>query len=59
MSQYLQGTQKSVQTWIVHGLAVKAALSLGLQSERANSRFPPIEQEVRRRTWYGCVMLDR
>ncbi|KAH0279183.1 hypothetical protein KCU91_g1929, partial [Aureobasidium melanogenum] len=59
MSQYLQGTQKSVQTWIVHGLAVKAALSLGLQSESANSRFSPIEQEVRRRTWYGCVMLDR
>ncbi|KAF2154754.1 hypothetical protein K461DRAFT_101621 [Myriangium duriaei CBS 260.36] len=59
MSQYLQGTQNSVQTWNIHGLAVKAAFSLGLHSEHANSRFPPIEQEVRKRTWFGCILLDR
>lgn len=59
MSQYLQGTVKSVQTWAIHGLAVKAALSLGLHSTDAARRFPPIEREMRKRTWYGCVMLDR
>lgn len=59
MSQYLQGTQKSVQTWNTHGLAVKAALSIGLHSKDAMARFTPLEQEMRKRTWFGCVLLDR
>ncbi|KAJ6108028.1 hypothetical protein N7523_009351 [Penicillium sp. IBT 18751x] len=59
MGQYLQGTQKSVQAWTVHGLAVKAALQLGLQSKTASKSFSPLEQETRKRTWYGCVVLDR
>ncbi|KAH7117434.1 c6 zinc finger domain-containing protein [Dactylonectria macrodidyma] len=58
-SQYLQGTQKAVQTWITHGLAVKAALSIGLHSQQACVSRSPIEQEMRKRTWYGCVLLDR
>ncbi|KAF4466111.1 c6 zinc finger domain containing [Fusarium albosuccineum] len=58
-SQYLQGTHKPVQTWITHGLAVKAALSIGLHSHEASRGLPQIEQEMRKRTWYGCVMLDR
>jgi Fungal specific transcription factor domain len=59
MGQYLQGTLKSVQTWATHGLAVKAAYSLGLHSSDANTKYSPIIQEIRRRTWYGCVVLDR
>ncbi|KAJ5813994.1 uncharacterized protein N7503_000744 [Penicillium pulvis] len=57
--QYLQGTQKSVQVWNVHGLAVKGALQLGLHSQHASRTFDPLEQEFRKRTWYCCVMLDR
>ncbi|KAJ5403234.1 hypothetical protein N7509_003105, partial [Penicillium cosmopolitanum] len=59
MGQYLQGTQKSVQAWTVHGLAVKAALQLGLHSRNASKSFSTLEQEMRKRTWYGCVVLDR
>ncbi|KAJ5654894.1 C6 transcription factor [Penicillium lividum] len=59
MGQYMQGTQKSVQAWTVHGLAVKAALQLGLHSKDASRVFSPQEQEIRKRTWYGCVILDR
>ncbi|KAJ5673980.1 hypothetical protein N7462_009419 [Penicillium macrosclerotiorum] len=59
MGQYLQGTQKSVQAWTVHGLAVKAALQLGLHSQNASKAFSALEQETRKRTWYGCVVLDR
>jgi Fungal specific transcription factor domain len=59
MGQYLQGTQKYVQAWTMHGLAVKAALQLGLHSQDASGVFSPAEQEVRKRTWYGCVVLDR
>ncbi|KAJ5949651.1 hypothetical protein N7454_001235 [Penicillium verhagenii] len=57
--QYLQGTQKSVQVWTVHGLAVKGALQLGLHSQHASRQFDPLEQESRKRTWYCCIMLDR
>ncbi|GIK05786.1 hypothetical protein Aspvir_009899 [Aspergillus viridinutans] len=59
MGQYLQGTQKSVQAWTVHGLAVKAALQLGLYSKDASQAFSPLEREIRKRTWFGCVVLDR
>ena len=59
ISQFLQGTKGSVQTWSIHGLAVKAALQLGLQSEAFGQEFSPLEQEVRKRTWLGCVILDR
>ncbi|KAK2017434.1 fungal-specific transcription factor domain-containing protein [Colletotrichum eremochloae] len=59
MSQYLQGSQRSVQTWAIHGLAVKAALELGFHSELALQRFEPLERETRIRTWYGCILLDR
>lgn len=59
MSQYLQGSEHSVETWNIHGLAVKAAYQLGLHSSKALQRYPPLEREIRKRTWYGCVMLDR
>ncbi|KAK2035312.1 fungal-specific transcription factor domain-containing protein [Colletotrichum zoysiae] len=59
MSQYLQGSQRSVQTWAIHGLAVKAAMELGFHSELALQRFEPLEREMRIRTWYGCIVLDR
>ncbi|KAK1996670.1 fungal-specific transcription factor domain-containing protein [Colletotrichum falcatum] len=59
MSQYLQGSHRSVQTWTIHGLAVKAALELGFHSELALQRFDPLERETRIRTWYGCIVLDR
>ena len=57
--QYLQGTRQSLQTWTVHGLAVKAALQLGLHSNEALKRFSPLDREIRKRTWYACVVLDR
>ncbi|CAK7228006.1 hypothetical protein SEUCBS140593_006768 [Sporothrix eucalyptigena] len=59
ISQFLQGTKRSVQTWSIHGLAVKSALQLGLHSEEFSKRLSPLDQEIRKRTWYGCVLLDR
>ena len=59
LGQYLQGTQKSVQAWTVHGLAITTALQLGLHSPRTNSEFPLLESEIRKRVWYGCILLDR
>ncbi|RFU24957.1 hypothetical protein B7463_g11376, partial [Scytalidium lignicola] len=57
--QYLQSTQRSVQTWTTHGLAVRAAFQLGLHSSDLAKVFSPLEQEIRKKTWYGCVILDR
>lgn len=58
-TQYLQGMQKAVQTWITHGLAVKIAVAIGLHSQEMTTSRPIIEQEMRKRTWHGCVLLDR
>jgi len=58
-TQYLQGTRRAVQTWTMHGLAVKAALSIGLHSHAASHNLDPITKEMRKRTWYGCIVLDR
>lgn len=59
MSQYLQGTHRSVMTWNMHGIAVKAAFQLGLHSPTSLKAYSPHERETRNRTWFGCVMLDR
>lgn len=59
MSQYLQGTHRSVMTWNIHGLAVKAAFQLGLHTTASLRSHSPLERETRTRTWYACVILDR
>lgn len=59
MSQYLQGTHRSTTTWNVHGLAVKAAFQLGLHHTASSKSHSVLEKEMRLRTWYGCVVLDR
>jgi hypothetical protein len=47
------------QTWTLHGLAVKGAFALGLHSQQASQQFSPLESEIRKRTWLGCILLDR
>jgi hypothetical protein len=59
VGQYLQGTQKSVQAWTVHGLAITTAFQLGLHSPRTTQGFAAIECEIRKRVWFGCILLDR
>ncbi|CRG91267.1 hypothetical protein PISL3812_08315 [Talaromyces islandicus] len=59
LGQYLQGTQKSTQAWTTHSLAISAAYQLGIHSPSANLKYSPLEHEIRKRTWYGCVLLDR
>ncbi|RFU74881.1 c6 transcription factor [Trichoderma arundinaceum] len=56
---YLQGTQRSIQTWNVHGILVRTALALGLHSEQSERGLDPIQQEIRRRTWLTIYCLDK
>ncbi|KAB8263240.1 fungal-specific transcription factor domain-containing protein [Aspergillus pseudonomiae] len=59
LGQYLHGRHKPGQAWTVHTLAVKAAFKLGLHSQNALRDMPALAKEGRKRTWYGCVMIDR
>ncbi|KAJ9602617.1 hypothetical protein H2200_012810 [Cladophialophora chaetospira] len=59
MTMYLQATQKSVQTSVVHGLAVNAAIRTGMHSVQASHKFSPLEREMRKRAWYMCMIFDR
>jgi hypothetical protein len=57
--QFLQGSQNSIEAWTNHGLAVRIALQLGLHSTEVSKNYSELEAEVRKRTWYGCVIIDR
>lgn len=60
MAQYLQSTDSAHQCWIVTGLAVRNAQSLGLHLPQTVSRFRnPQEQQLARKIWHGCVLMDR
>lgn len=59
LGQYLQGSQQTMKAWTTNGLAVKAAMQLGLHSSEASRHLAPIDREVRKRVWFICVMLDR
>ncbi|KAI1505319.1 fungal-specific transcription factor domain-containing protein [Biscogniauxia marginata] len=59
LSQYCQNTERPEVTWSLHGLAVQAAMRLGLHSQSRMNRFRGLEREVRKRLWFGCFILDR
>jgi hypothetical protein len=58
METYLEGTTSSSLAWTLHGLAVKGAYQLGLHVVDSKS-MSQIDREVRRRSWYWCVMKYR
>ncbi|KDN63539.1 hypothetical protein CSUB01_11996 [Colletotrichum sublineola] len=55
---YLLASQNPIECYNVIGLACRCAVGLGLQSERHADRRPPVENEVRRRVWYGCLQSE-
>ncbi|KAL2819303.1 hypothetical protein BDW59DRAFT_122558 [Aspergillus cavernicola] len=40
------------------GIAVRAAQRMGIHSELACARYPPLEAEMRRRLWWALVLFD-
>ncbi|KAJ5679442.1 hypothetical protein N7462_007686 [Penicillium macrosclerotiorum] len=59
-SQYLQSTNNSQQTWMVVGSAIRNAQSIGLHLPQTSWGFSDNHQrELKRRVWYGCVLMDR
>jgi hypothetical protein len=60
MGHYLQSTKFPNRCWNVAGMAIRVAQGLGmhLDSTSAN-RKSVVEREMWRRTWHGCILLDR
>ncbi len=60
MGQYLQSTNNPHQCWMVVGHAVRVAQSLGFHLPESSFRLhSPLERELARRIWHGCIMMDR
>ena len=57
--QYLQSSSNPHQCWMVIGLAVRTAQSLGLHLPETSARIrSPRRQQMARKVWYGCVLMD-
>ncbi|KPI35291.1 putative transcriptional regulatory protein [Cyphellophora attinorum] len=59
MHQYCMATQRSAQIWTSHAATIRVAIQLGLHSASRLRSLSPIEAEVRKRIWFGCIILDR
>lgn len=59
MSQYRSGTHDPDDAWYLGGTAVRAAIQLGLHSSTPREDFSPLDNEVKKRTWYTCIITDR
>ncbi|KAL2820921.1 fungal-specific transcription factor domain-containing protein [Aspergillus cavernicola] len=60
MAQYLQSTDSAHQCWIVTGLAIRNAQSMGLHLPQTIARLQsPQDQQLARKIWHGCVLMDR
>lgn len=58
--QYLQCTVSTHQTWMVVGSAARIAESLGLHLPETSATAPTTrQQELYRRIWHGCILMDR
>jgi hypothetical protein len=60
MGQYLQSTKYPNRCWNVAGLAIRVAQGLGMHLDSTSqNQNSVVEREVWRRTWHGCILLDR
>jgi hypothetical protein len=58
MALLLHSTPFPSRCWNAVGMACRLAQGLGLHTESSRTSRPPLETEIRRRTWHGCVILD-
>jgi hypothetical protein len=57
---YLQSTKYASRCWNIIGLAIRCAQTLGLHLEhKFQKQKSQFEQEMRRRVWHSCVIIDR
>lgn len=56
---YLQSTPYPHRCWSSIGVACRLAQGLGMHEAQLDAFKDPLEQEIHRRTWHGCVMMDK
>jgi hypothetical protein len=57
--QYLQSSNNPHQCWMVIGVAARTAQSLGLHLPETSAQIrSPRRQQLARKVWYGCVLMD-
>jgi hypothetical protein len=54
----LQSSPYPSRCWHSVGVACRVALGLGLHESDILASVTPLESDIRRRTWHGCVMMD-
>ncbi|KAJ5609961.1 hypothetical protein N7510_006680 [Penicillium lagena] len=59
MGQYLHGSLELENSWTVVGLAIRSAQGLGLHLDPASFTTNVVKQEIRKRVWWGCFVIDR
>ncbi|OAP55185.1 hypothetical protein AYL99_10885 [Fonsecaea erecta] len=57
-SHYLQGTNNLNKCWSVVGLCIRLAHGMGLHLDPSRWHISHVEQEFRRRLWWGCYVVD-
>ncbi|OGM48179.1 hypothetical protein ABOM_002082 [Aspergillus bombycis] len=55
---FLQSSPYPSRCWNSIGVACRVALGLGLHESDTLATLTPLESDIRRRTWHGCVMMD-
>ncbi|KAJ5326711.1 uncharacterized protein N7506_009813 [Penicillium brevicompactum] len=55
---YLQSSPYPSRCWHSVGNACRVAFGLGLHKSDILATLTPLESEIRKRTWHGCVIMD-
>ncbi|EPQ26572.1 uncharacterized protein PFL1_05893 [Pseudozyma flocculosa PF-1] len=55
---FMHGAIGPGASWTVLGVAIRALHDIGLHQERAYRGFTPFDQEIRRRAFWGAMILD-
>lgn len=59
-AQYLQNTKAATEAWSVVGTAIRIFEGLRLHQHGANApAMTQCDQEMLRRIWHGCLLIDR
>jgi hypothetical protein len=59
MGRFYHGSLELNNCWTVVGLAIRMAQGLGLHLDVNSFTSDLVEQEIRKRVWWGCFVLDR
>ncbi|EXJ80121.1 hypothetical protein A1O1_08263 [Capronia coronata CBS 617.96] len=60
LTQFFQSTNEPQQCWMMVGVAVRTAQSLGLHlPETTKQVSSPRRRELMRKIWHGCILMDR